>query len=147
MSNRVPMLNTTTSPTPLSQPPTQTPANMASPPSVLPLYPAVDIDAHVRHFVSHRDFQKVNISNTQSPLTCWGMWLFHTDGKQPWYSADTGMCRRTWGTGLCSNCTGSKHWAQGQKRYERNWWLVYGNGFFNFFLSINWKWEYSGILV
>uniref|UniRef100_A0A3B4U298 Ankyrin repeat and KH domain containing 1 n=1 Tax=Seriola dumerili TaxID=41447 RepID=A0A3B4U298_SERDU len=46
VSNRVPMLNTTTSPTPLSQPPTQTPANIASPPSVLPLYPSVDIDAH-----------------------------------------------------------------------------------------------------
>lgn len=50
VSSRVPMLNTTTSPTPLSQPPTQTPANIASPPSVLPLYPSVDIDAHVRHF-------------------------------------------------------------------------------------------------
>ena len=48
MSSRVPMLNTTTSPTPLSQPPTQMPANIASPPSVLPLYPSVDIDAHVR---------------------------------------------------------------------------------------------------
>ncbi|XP_029957249.1 ankyrin repeat and KH domain-containing protein 1 isoform X5 [Salarias fasciatus] len=46
VSSRVPMLNTTTSPTPLSQPPTQTPANIASPPSVLPLYPSVDIDAH-----------------------------------------------------------------------------------------------------
>lgn len=41
------MLNTTTSPTPLSQPPTQMPANIASSPSVLPLYPSVDIDAHV----------------------------------------------------------------------------------------------------
>uniref|UniRef100_A0AAQ5ZN15 K Homology domain-containing protein n=1 Tax=Amphiprion ocellaris TaxID=80972 RepID=A0AAQ5ZN15_AMPOC len=46
VSSRVPMLNTTTSPTPLSQPPTQTPVNIASPPSVLPLYPSVDIDAH-----------------------------------------------------------------------------------------------------
>uniref|UniRef100_A0A4W6D9U1 Ankyrin repeat and KH domain containing 1 n=1 Tax=Lates calcarifer TaxID=8187 RepID=A0A4W6D9U1_LATCA len=46
VSNRVPMPNTTTSPTLLSQPPTQTPANIASPPSVLPLYPSVDIDAH-----------------------------------------------------------------------------------------------------
>uniref|UniRef100_A0A8C9YZA6 Ankyrin repeat and KH domain containing 1 n=1 Tax=Sander lucioperca TaxID=283035 RepID=A0A8C9YZA6_SANLU len=46
VSSRVPMLNTTTSPTPLSQPPTQMPANIASPPSVLPLYPSVDIDAH-----------------------------------------------------------------------------------------------------
>uniref|UniRef100_A0A3Q2FVZ2 Ankyrin repeat and KH domain containing 1 n=1 Tax=Cyprinodon variegatus TaxID=28743 RepID=A0A3Q2FVZ2_CYPVA len=44
--NRVPMLPTTTSPTPLSQPPTQTNPNIASPPSVLPLYPSVDIDAH-----------------------------------------------------------------------------------------------------
>ncbi|XP_053734820.1 ankyrin repeat and KH domain-containing protein 1 isoform X2 [Synchiropus splendidus] len=46
VSSRVPMLNTTTSPTPLFQPPTQTPTNIASPPSVLPLYPSVDIDAH-----------------------------------------------------------------------------------------------------
>ncbi|XP_075897708.1 ankyrin repeat and KH domain-containing protein 1 isoform X8 [Nelusetta ayraudi] len=46
VSSRVPMLNTTTSPTPLSQPPTQMPANIASSPSVLPLYPSVDIDAH-----------------------------------------------------------------------------------------------------
>uniref|UniRef100_A0A3B3DB52 Ankyrin repeat and KH domain containing 1 n=1 Tax=Oryzias melastigma TaxID=30732 RepID=A0A3B3DB52_ORYME len=46
VSSRVPMLNTTTSPTPLSQPPAQTPANITSPPSVLPLYPSVDIDAH-----------------------------------------------------------------------------------------------------
>ncbi|XP_074529851.1 ankyrin repeat and KH domain-containing protein 1 isoform X6 [Halichoeres trimaculatus] len=46
VSSRVPMLNTTTSPTPLSQPPAQMPANIASPPSVLPLYPSVDIDAH-----------------------------------------------------------------------------------------------------
>ncbi|TMS17629.1 Ankyrin repeat and KH domain-containing protein 1 [Larimichthys crocea] len=46
VSSRVPMMNTTTSPTPLSQPPTQMPANIASPPSVLPLYPSVDIDAH-----------------------------------------------------------------------------------------------------
>uniref|UniRef100_H3CUB6 Ankyrin repeat and KH domain containing 1 n=1 Tax=Tetraodon nigroviridis TaxID=99883 RepID=H3CUB6_TETNG len=46
VSSRVPMLNATTSPTPLSQPPTQMPSNIASPPSVLPLYPSVDIDAH-----------------------------------------------------------------------------------------------------
>ncbi|KAL2077246.1 hypothetical protein ACEWY4_026750 [Coilia grayii] len=46
VSSRVPMLNTTTSPTPLSQPPTQTSANGLSPPSALPLYPSVDIDAH-----------------------------------------------------------------------------------------------------
>ncbi|KAK5925302.1 hypothetical protein CgunFtcFv8_017837 [Champsocephalus gunnari] len=46
VSSRVPMLNTTTSPTPLSQPPTQMPSNISSPPSVLPLYPSVDIDAH-----------------------------------------------------------------------------------------------------
>lgn len=53
VSSRVPMLNTTTSPTPLSQPPTQMPANIASPPSVLPLYPSVDIDAHVRQRASY----------------------------------------------------------------------------------------------
>lgn len=47
VSSRVPMLNATTSPTPLSQPPMQMPTNIASPPSVLPLYPSVDIDAHV----------------------------------------------------------------------------------------------------
>lgn len=47
VSSRVPMLNTTTSPTPMSQPPTQMPANIAPSPSVLPLYPSVDIDAHV----------------------------------------------------------------------------------------------------
>lgn len=52
MSSRVPMLNTTTSPTPLSQPPTPMPANIASSPSVLPLYPSVDIDAHVRRHVN-----------------------------------------------------------------------------------------------
>ncbi|KAM6978065.1 ankyrin repeat and KH domain-containing protein 1-like [Aplochiton taeniatus] len=46
VSSRVPMLNTTTSPTPLSQPPSQTPDNMGSPSSVLPLFPSVDIDAH-----------------------------------------------------------------------------------------------------
>ncbi|KAK7922107.1 hypothetical protein WMY93_009009 [Mugilogobius chulae] len=46
VSSRVPMLNTTTSPTPLSQPSSQTPANISTPPSVLPLYPSVDIDAH-----------------------------------------------------------------------------------------------------
>ncbi|XP_037318171.2 ankyrin repeat and KH domain-containing protein 1 isoform X3 [Pungitius pungitius] len=45
VSSRVPMLNPATSPTPLSQPPTQMPGNVASP-SVLPLYPSVDIDAH-----------------------------------------------------------------------------------------------------
>ncbi|XP_077465534.1 ankyrin repeat and KH domain-containing protein 1 isoform X1 [Stigmatopora argus] len=46
VSSRVPMLNTTTSPTPLSQPPPQASGNVSSPPSVLPLYPSVDIDAH-----------------------------------------------------------------------------------------------------
>ncbi|CAL1613505.1 unnamed protein product [Knipowitschia caucasica] len=46
VSSRVPMLNTTTSPTPLSQPPSQTPANISTPPSVLPLYLSLDIDAH-----------------------------------------------------------------------------------------------------
>ncbi|XP_062379878.1 ankyrin repeat and KH domain-containing protein 1-like isoform X2 [Sardina pilchardus] len=46
VSSRVPMLNTTTSPTPMSQPPTQSTANGLSPPSALPLYPSVDIDAH-----------------------------------------------------------------------------------------------------
>ncbi|XP_055080813.1 ankyrin repeat and KH domain-containing protein 1 isoform X2 [Periophthalmus magnuspinnatus] len=46
VSNRVPMLTTTTSPTPLSQPPSQMPATISTPPSVLPLYPSVDIDAH-----------------------------------------------------------------------------------------------------
>ncbi|XP_034148943.1 ankyrin repeat and KH domain-containing protein 1 isoform X3 [Esox lucius] len=40
VSGRVPMLTTTTSPG------AQTPANAASPPSTLPLYPSVDIDAH-----------------------------------------------------------------------------------------------------
>ncbi|KAF4077299.1 hypothetical protein AMELA_G00206420 [Ameiurus melas] len=44
VSSRVPMLNTTTSPIP--QPTTQTPMNTVSPPSMLPLYPSVDIDAH-----------------------------------------------------------------------------------------------------
>ncbi|XP_062867812.1 ankyrin repeat and KH domain-containing protein 1 isoform X2 [Trichomycterus rosablanca] len=44
VSSRVPMLNTTTSPIP--QPSTQTPMNTVSPPSMLPLYPSVDIDAH-----------------------------------------------------------------------------------------------------
>ncbi|XP_066501518.1 ankyrin repeat and KH domain-containing protein 1 isoform X2 [Hoplias malabaricus] len=44
VSSRVPMLNTTTSPIP--QPTTQTPINTVSPPSMLPLYPSVDIDAH-----------------------------------------------------------------------------------------------------
>ncbi|KAG9346766.1 hypothetical protein JZ751_007083, partial [Albula glossodonta] len=44
VSSRVPMLNTTTSPTP--QPTTQMPVNTVSPPSMLPLYPSVDIDAH-----------------------------------------------------------------------------------------------------
>ncbi|KAI1902987.1 hypothetical protein AGOR_G00022540 [Albula goreensis] len=44
VSSRVPMLNTTTSPTP--QPSAQTPGNTVSPPSMLPLYPSVDIDAH-----------------------------------------------------------------------------------------------------
>ncbi|XP_036444968.1 ankyrin repeat and KH domain-containing protein 1 isoform X4 [Colossoma macropomum] len=44
VSSRVPMLNTTTSPIP--QPTTQTPINTVTPPSMLPLYPSVDIDAH-----------------------------------------------------------------------------------------------------
>ncbi|KAM9450421.1 ankyrin repeat and KH domain-containing protein 1 isoform 3-T3 [Clarias gariepinus] len=44
VSSRVPMINTTTSPIP--QPTTQTPMNTVSPPSMLPLYPSVDIDAH-----------------------------------------------------------------------------------------------------
>uniref|UniRef100_A0A673XGI4 Ankyrin repeat and KH domain containing 1 n=1 Tax=Salmo trutta TaxID=8032 RepID=A0A673XGI4_SALTR len=42
VSSRVPMLNTTTSPTPTAQ----TPIDADSPPSMLPLYPSVDIDAH-----------------------------------------------------------------------------------------------------
>uniref|UniRef100_A0A8C7F4F3 Ankyrin repeat and KH domain containing 1 n=1 Tax=Oncorhynchus kisutch TaxID=8019 RepID=A0A8C7F4F3_ONCKI len=42
VSSRVPMLNTTTSPTPTAQ----TPIDAESPPSMLPLYPSVDIDAH-----------------------------------------------------------------------------------------------------
>uniref|UniRef100_A0A8C9S3A6 Ankyrin repeat and KH domain containing 1 n=1 Tax=Scleropages formosus TaxID=113540 RepID=A0A8C9S3A6_SCLFO len=44
VSSRVPMINTTTSPNP--PPPVQTSNNCLSPPSVLPLYPSVDIDAH-----------------------------------------------------------------------------------------------------
>ncbi|XP_076836870.1 ankyrin repeat and KH domain-containing protein 1 isoform X2 [Brachyhypopomus gauderio] len=44
VTSRVPMLNTTTSPIP--QPTAQTPINTVSPPSMLPLYPSVDIDAH-----------------------------------------------------------------------------------------------------
>ncbi|XP_058852015.1 ankyrin repeat and KH domain-containing protein 1-like isoform X2 [Acipenser ruthenus] len=45
VSSRVPaMLNTTPSPSP--QPQAQTPSNGVSPPSMLPLYPSVDIDAH-----------------------------------------------------------------------------------------------------
>uniref|UniRef100_A0A6Q2ZIT2 K Homology domain-containing protein n=1 Tax=Esox lucius TaxID=8010 RepID=A0A6Q2ZIT2_ESOLU len=46
VSSRVPMLNTRSSPTPLSDPLSHSPSNMSSPPSVLPLYPSVDIDAH-----------------------------------------------------------------------------------------------------
>ncbi len=46
MNSRVPVVNTTTSPSP--QPSAQTPINTVSPPSMLPLYPSVDIDAHVR---------------------------------------------------------------------------------------------------
>uniref|UniRef100_A0A8C7RYW4 Ankyrin repeat and KH domain containing 1 n=1 Tax=Oncorhynchus mykiss TaxID=8022 RepID=A0A8C7RYW4_ONCMY len=42
VSSRVPMLNTTTSPTPTAQ----TPIDAESPPSMLALYPSVDIDAH-----------------------------------------------------------------------------------------------------
>lgn len=44
VNSRVPVVNTTTSPSP--QPSAQTPINTASPPSMLPLYPSVDIDAH-----------------------------------------------------------------------------------------------------
>uniref|UniRef100_A0A3B4BZD6 K Homology domain-containing protein n=1 Tax=Pygocentrus nattereri TaxID=42514 RepID=A0A3B4BZD6_PYGNA len=44
VSSRVPMLTTTTSPIP--QPTTQTPISTVTPPSMLPLYPSVDIDAH-----------------------------------------------------------------------------------------------------
>uniref|UniRef100_A0A8C7V506 K Homology domain-containing protein n=1 Tax=Oncorhynchus mykiss TaxID=8022 RepID=A0A8C7V506_ONCMY len=43
VSSRVPMLSTTASP------PAQTPIHSVSPHSMLPLYPSVDIDAHVRH--------------------------------------------------------------------------------------------------
>uniref|UniRef100_A0A673IK55 Ankyrin repeat and KH domain-containing protein 1-like n=1 Tax=Sinocyclocheilus rhinocerous TaxID=307959 RepID=A0A673IK55_9TELE len=44
VNSRVPVVNTTTSPSP--QPSAQTPINSVSPPSMLPLYPSVDIDAH-----------------------------------------------------------------------------------------------------
>ncbi|KAG5844227.1 hypothetical protein ANANG_G00160130 [Anguilla anguilla] len=44
VSSRVPMLSTTTSPTP--QQSAQTSGSGVSPPSMLPLYPSVDIDAH-----------------------------------------------------------------------------------------------------
>ncbi|TRY57576.1 hypothetical protein DNTS_023504 [Danionella cerebrum] len=44
VNSRVPMVNTTTSPCP--QHSAQTPINTVSPPSMLPLYPSVDIDAH-----------------------------------------------------------------------------------------------------
>uniref|UniRef100_A0A8C1CXY4 Ankyrin repeat and KH domain containing 1 n=1 Tax=Cyprinus carpio carpio TaxID=630221 RepID=A0A8C1CXY4_CYPCA len=44
VNNRVPVVNTTTSPSP--QPSAQTPINTVSPSSMLPLYPSVDIDAH-----------------------------------------------------------------------------------------------------
>uniref|UniRef100_A0A8C2PS71 Ankyrin repeat and KH domain containing 1 n=1 Tax=Cyprinus carpio TaxID=7962 RepID=A0A8C2PS71_CYPCA len=44
VNNRVPVVNTTTSPSP--QPSAQTPINTVSSPSMLPLYPSVDIDAH-----------------------------------------------------------------------------------------------------
>uniref|UniRef100_A0A671S427 Ankyrin repeat and KH domain-containing protein 1-like n=1 Tax=Sinocyclocheilus anshuiensis TaxID=1608454 RepID=A0A671S427_9TELE len=44
VNSRVPMVNTTTSPSP--RPSAQTPINTVSPPSMLPLYPSVDIDAH-----------------------------------------------------------------------------------------------------
>ncbi|CAM4668988.1 unnamed protein product [Leuciscus chuanchicus] len=44
VNSRVPVVNTTTSPSP--QPSVQTPINTVSPPSMLPLYPSVDIDAH-----------------------------------------------------------------------------------------------------
>ncbi|XP_051536242.1 LOW QUALITY PROTEIN: ankyrin repeat and KH domain-containing protein 1 [Myxocyprinus asiaticus] len=44
VNSRVPVVNTTTSPSP--QPSAQTPINTVSPSSMLPLYPSVDIDAH-----------------------------------------------------------------------------------------------------
>lgn len=44
VNSRVPVVNTTTSPSP--QPSVQTPINTVSPSSMLPLYPSVDIDAH-----------------------------------------------------------------------------------------------------
>uniref|UniRef100_A0A672STS4 Ankyrin repeat and KH domain-containing protein 1-like n=1 Tax=Sinocyclocheilus grahami TaxID=75366 RepID=A0A672STS4_SINGR len=44
VNSRVPVVNTTTSPSP--QPSAQSPINSVSPPSMLPLYPSVDIDAH-----------------------------------------------------------------------------------------------------
>ncbi|KAL0994681.1 hypothetical protein UPYG_G00125760 [Umbra pygmaea] len=43
VGSRVPMLNTTTSPMPT---PAQTPISTTSPPSLLPVHPSVDIDAH-----------------------------------------------------------------------------------------------------
>ncbi|XP_048884162.1 ankyrin repeat and KH domain-containing protein 1-like isoform X4 [Brienomyrus brachyistius] len=46
VSSRVPMLSTATSPTPQPPPPTQVPSGTVSPPSMLPIYPSVDIDAH-----------------------------------------------------------------------------------------------------
>ncbi|XP_023677104.2 ankyrin repeat and KH domain-containing protein 1-like isoform X5 [Paramormyrops kingsleyae] len=46
VSSRVPMLSTATSPTPQPPPPTQAPSGSVSPPSMLPIYPSVDIDAH-----------------------------------------------------------------------------------------------------
>lgn len=56
MSSRVPVVNTTTSPSP--QPSVQTPINTVSPPSMLPLYPSVDIDAHVRPSSLHVTWTK-----------------------------------------------------------------------------------------
>uniref|UniRef100_A0A8C9SJJ8 Ankyrin repeat and KH domain containing 1 n=1 Tax=Scleropages formosus TaxID=113540 RepID=A0A8C9SJJ8_SCLFO len=44
VGSRVPMMSTTVSPT--SQPSMPTPGSTISPPSMLPLYPSVDIDAH-----------------------------------------------------------------------------------------------------
>ncbi|XP_057215835.1 ankyrin repeat and KH domain-containing protein 1 isoform X4 [Triplophysa rosa] len=44
VNSRVPVVNTTTSPSP--QPSAQMPINTVSPSSMLPLYPSVDIDAH-----------------------------------------------------------------------------------------------------
>lgn len=77
VSSRVPTLNTTTSPTPPSQPPTQTPTNIASPPSALPLYPSVDIDAHVRSKLVLFDphYSRIPVNTSKQHL------FFLTDGE------------------------------------------------------------------